>query len=410
VSTERTQVAIVGAGPAGLLLGRLLQRAGIDTVILEARDRAYAEARVRAGVLEQPTVEVLHEVGLAERLDREGLRHGGIYLAFDGARHHIPMDELTGGRAVTVYGQTEVVRDLIAARVSDGLPLVFDASDVSVHDFESPGGAPVVRYRHDGAEHELHADLIAGCDGFHGVCRATVAPQLTTWQREYGFAWLGILADAAPATDELIYARHPHGFALYSMRSPRVSRLYVQVEPDERIEAWSDDRIWSELHARLDTEELTVAEGAVTEKSVTPMRSFVAAPMRHGSLLLAGDAAHIVPPTGAKGLNLAVADVTVLAAAIAAHYDGGDETPLQSYSDRCLARVWRAQHFSWWMTTMLHSDPREDAYGEQLALAQLRDVVSSPAQAAVLAENYVGLPLERTMGTPAAFAAEVAGG
>ena len=405
--TERTQVAIVGAGPAGLLLGRLLQRAGVETVILEVRDRDYVEARVRAGVLEQTTVDVLHEVGLGERLAREGLRHGGIHLAFDGARHHIPLDELTGGRAVTVYGQTEVVRDLVAARVADDEPLVFGASEVSIHGFEDGAGAPAVRYRHDGVEHELGADLIAGCDGFHGICRATVAPAITAWERAYGFAWLGILVDAPPATDELIYARHPRGFALYSMRSSSVSRLYLQVDPEARLEDWSEDRIWSELRARLTTEDgVAPNEGRVTEKSITPMRSFVAAPMRHGRLFLAGDAAHIVPPTGAKGLNLAVADVTVLAAAVAAHYDAGDDAQLASYSERCLARVWRAQRFSWWMTTMLHTDPSEDAYGEQLALAQLREVVSSRAQATALAENYVGLPLlgtrpgERTVADP----------
>ncbi len=409
--TERTQVAIVGAGPAGLLLGRLLQRAGVQTVILEARDRDYVEARVRAGVLEQSTVDVLHEVGLGERLAREGLRHGGIHLAFDGARHHIPMDELTGGRAVTVYGQTEVVRDLVAARVADGEPLVFDASEVSIHGFEDGPGSPVVRYRHNGAEHELHADLIAGCDGFHGVCRAAVAPATTVWEREYGFAWLGILVDAPPATEELIYARHPQGFALYSMRSPSVSRLYIQVDPSEKIADWSEDRIWSELRARLTTEDgIAPNEGRVSEKAITPMRSFVAAPMRHGRLFLAGDAAHIVPPTGAKGLNLAVADVTVLADAIAAHYDAADDAGLAGYSDRCLARVWRAQHFSWWMTTMLHNDPSGDAYGEQLALAQLREVVASRAQATALAENYVGRPLAGARRGADPVALGVAGG
>ena len=397
---QRTQVAIIGAGPAGLLLGRLLSQRGIDTVILEARSRAYAEARIRAGVLEQGTVDVLRAAGVGERLDREGLHHGGIYLSFEGARHHIPMDELTGGRAVTVYGQTEVVKDLIAARLADGLPLHFEVAGVRVEGFEESGGtgsaAPVVHYRDADGEHELHADLIAGCDGFHGVCRATVADRITTWEREYPFAWLGILAEAAPATDELIYARHERGFALYSMRSPTVSRLYLQVPPDESIDAWSDERIWAELHTRLDTPDMTVAEGRVFEKSVTPMRSFVAAPMRHGALLLAGDAAHIVPPTGAKGLNLAVADVTVLVEAVAAQLLDGDPAGLDGYSDRCLARVWRAQHFSWWMTTMLHLDSTDDAYGAELALSQLRYVVSSPAMATSLSENYVGLPLDRT--------------
>jgi p-hydroxybenzoate 3-monooxygenase len=402
MGAERTQVAIIGAGPAGLLLGRLLSRAGIEAVILEARSREYVEARIRAGVLEQGTVDVLHAAGVADRLDRQGLRHGGIYLGFDGSRHHVPLDELTGGRAVTVYGQTEMVKDLIAARLAEEEPLCFEATDVRINGFE--GERPVVRYRHEGTEHELRADVIAGCDGFHGVCRETVAAQVQTWERTYPFAWLGILVDAAPATDELIYARHPEGFSLYSMRSPAVSRLYLQVAPDESMENWSEDRIWSHLHARQDGEDFVVNEGPITEASVTPMRSFVAAPMRHGNLFLAGDAAHIVPPTGAKGLNLAVADVTVLAHALAARFNDGDDGPLDAYSDRCLARVWRAQHFSWWMTTMLHPAPDEDAYGAELALSQLRYVVSSRAQATALAENYVGLPLERTV------AAEVAGG
>src|SRR5579875_1413133 len=404
---ERTQVAIIGAGPAGLLLGRLLSRAGIDAVILEARSRDYVEARIRAGVLEQGTVDVLHRVGVAERLDREGLRHGGIYLSFDGVRHHVAMDELTDGRAVTVYGQTEVVKDLIAARLAEGLPLRFEAAEVRI---EGVDDSPIVRYRHDGADRELRADVIAGCDGFHGVCRETVAGAVQIWERSYPFAWLGILVDAAPATDELIYARHPEGFSLYSMRSPTVSRLYLQVAPEESIDNWSEDRIWSQLHARQDGDGFAVNEGPVTEASITPMRSFVAAPMRHGNLFLAGDAAHIVPPTGAKGLNLAVADVTVLARALVARFRDGDEAPLAAYSDRCLARVWRAQHFSWWMTTMLHTDPGDDAYGAELALSQLRYVASSRAQATALAENYVGLPLERTVPDPAPLAAEVARG
>ena len=409
MTNERTQVAIVGAGPAGLLLGRLLARAGVDTIILEARSREYVEARIRAGVLEQGTVDVLREAGVAQRLEREGLRHGGIHLNFDGARHRIGIDELTGGRSVTVYGQTEVVKDLIDARLRDGAPLRFDCEDVSVHDFEDPALAPTVRYRHGGVEHRLRADLIAGCDGFHGVCRAAVADHVTTWDREYPFAWLGIVADVAPSSDELVYARHGRGFALASMRSPSVSRLYLQVDPGERIEDWSDDRVWSELHARLAVEGSELVEGAVTEKSITPMRSFVAAPMRHGSLLLAGDAAHIVPPTGAKGLNLAVADVIVLAEAIFARLADHDDAGLQVYSERCLARVWRAQHFSWWMTTMLHNDPGDDAYGAELALAQLRYVVSSRAAATSLAENYAGLPLAAIAGAADRPEAERAG-
>jgi p-hydroxybenzoate 3-monooxygenase len=408
MGVERTQVAIIGAGPAGLLLGRMLSVAGIEAVILEVRSREYVEARVRAGVLEQGTVDVLRQAGVAERLDGEGLRHGGIYLRFDGARHHIPMDELTGGRAVTVYGQTEVVKDLIAARLAEGLPLRFEAADVQIAGFDAD--QPVVRYRHEGADHELRAEIIAGCDGFHGVCRKTVAAAVRTWERSYPFAWLGVLVDAAPATDELIYARNPEGFALYSMRSPAVSRLYLQVTPEDSLENWSEDRIWSQLHGRLDGEGFEVNEGPISEASITPMRSFVAAPMRHGSLFLAGDAGHIVPPTGAKGLNLAVADVTVLAQALAAHFRTGDDHGLRAYSDRCLARVWRAQHFSWWMTTMLHTDPGDDAYGTELALSQLRYVASSRAQATALAENYVGLPLERTVPDPAPLAAELAHG
>jgi p-hydroxybenzoate 3-monooxygenase len=395
VIRERTQVAIVGAGPAGLLLGQLLHRQGIEAVILEARSRAYVEARIRAGVLEQGTMEVLREAGVGERMDREGLLHGGIYINYEGGRHHIPMSELTGGRGVMIYGQTEVVKDLIAARLSDNAPLHFDCSDVSVDDVTAD--EPVVRYTHDGQAHELRCELIAGCDGFHGVCR-TAMPEdvLTTWGREYPFAWLGILAEVAPSTDELIYAQHERGFALHSMRSPTVSRLYIQVDPSEKIDDWSDDRIWSELHVRLATEGWELTEGPVTEKSITPMRSFVASPMRHGRLLLAGDAAHIVPPTGAKGLNLAVADVTVLADALTEHFRDLSDTGLDEYSDRCTTRVWRAQHFSWWMTTMLHQDPGADAYGRELQRSQLRYTCASEAAMTSLAENYVGLRLQET--------------
>jgi p-hydroxybenzoate 3-monooxygenase len=395
VIRERTQVVIVGAGPAGLLLGQLLHRQGIEAVIVEARSRGYVEARIRAGVLEQGTMEVLREAGVGERMDREGLLHGGIYINYEGMRHHIPMSELTGGRGVMIYGQTEVVKDLIAARLSDNLPLRFDCSDVSVDDITAD--EPVVRYTHDGQAHELRCELIAGCDGFHGVCR-TALPEdvLTTWGREYPFAWLGILADVAPSTDELIYAQHERGFALHSMRSPTVSRLYLQVDPSEKIDDWSDDRIWSELHVRLATEGWELTEGPVTEKSITPMRSFVASPMRHGRLLLAGDAAHIVPPTGAKGLNLAVADVTVLAEALTEHFRGLSDTGLDEYSDRCTTRVWRAQHFSWWMTTMLHQDPGADAYGRELQRSQLRYTCASEAAMTSLAENYVGLRLQET--------------
>jgi p-hydroxybenzoate 3-monooxygenase len=389
---DRTQVAIVGAGPAGLLLGRLLDRHGIDNVILEARSREYCEARIRAGVLEQGTRELLIEAGVGERMQLQGLVHGGIYLRFDGQSHHIPMDELTGGRCVTVYGQTEVVKDLIAARLAGGSPLRFECAGVEIVDL----ARPLVRYVSDGSVRELHAEVIAGCDGFHGVSRQAIpAEVLRVWERAYPFAWLGILADVAPSTDELIYARHDRGFALHSMRSLRVSRLYVQVEPDADLGDWPDDRVWEELHARLAADGWSLQEGPVIDKSITPMRSFVAAPMRHGALFLAGDAAHIVPPTGAKGLNLAAADVAVLAEALVERFGRGSTAGVDEYSERCLRRVWRAQHFSWWMTSMLHVDGRDDAYGAELQRSQLRYVTSSPAAAASLAENYVGLPLER---------------
>jgi p-hydroxybenzoate 3-monooxygenase len=385
-------VAIVGAGPAGLLLGHLLHRHGIDAVILEARSREYVEARIRAGVLEQGSTEVLREAGVGERMDREGLVHGGIYLRFGGTSHHIPMSELTHGRAVTIYGQTEVVKDLVAARVASAAPLHFDCRDVSVHGLEQD--EPVVRYVHSGSERELRCRFIAGCDGFHGVCRTSIPEGvLSEWQREYPFGWLGILADVPPSTDELIYAYHDRGFALHSMRSPTISRLYVQVDPDDEVANWPDDRVWDELHTRLESEGWSLREGPVLEKSITPMRSFVAAPMRYRSLFLAGDAAHIVPPTGAKGLNLAFADVTVLAQALIANLSSGSGTGLDEYSERCLSRVWRAQHFSWWMTTMLHRDPDDDAYGRRLQRSQLEYVCSSNAAATSLSENYVGLPL-----------------
>jgi p-hydroxybenzoate 3-monooxygenase len=394
LTAKRTQVAIVGAGPAGLLLGHLLHRQGIDNVIVEARSRDYCEARIRAGVLEQGTRDLLLETGLGDRMAREGLIHRGIYLRFGDRSHHIAMDQLTGGRLVTVYGQTEIVKDLISARIAGGAPLRFECSDVRVAGLEA--SEPVVHYVHAGEQHQLRCDFVAGCDGFHGVCRSTIPAALRQeWERVYPFAWLGILADVPPSTDELIYAQHDRGFALHSMRSSEVSRLYVQVDPDDDITNWPDARIWQELHVRLASDGWSLTEGPIREKSITPMRSFVTAPMRYRSLFLAGDAAHIVPPTGAKGLNLAVADVAVLADALAAWFDVGSETGLDEYSDRCLQRVWRAQHFSWWMTTMLHTDPARDAYGRALQRSQLEYVCRSTAAATSLAENYVGLPLER---------------
>ena len=386
----RTQVAIIGAGPAGLMLARLLQIEGIEAVVLEARSREHVEQRIRAGVLEQGTVDLLAASGVGERMSREGLVHHGIELQFEGERHRIPLSDLAGGRSIVVYGQTEVVKDLIAARLASGAPLLFGVEDVGVHDLESEH--PHVRFRHEGRDEVLECDVIAGCDGFHGVCRASIpAAALRTYEREYPFGWLGILAAVAPSSDELIYAHHERGFALHSLRSPELSRLYVQCRPDEDIADWSDARIWEELQARLGLDGWTLAEGEVLEKGVTGMRSFVAEPMRYGRLYLAGDAAHIVPPTGAKGLNLAIADVRILAEALASWNGGGGTALLDAYSDTCLRRVWRAEHFSWWMTSMLHRSPSGDPFEQKLQLAQLRNVVGSHATAAMLAENYVGL-------------------
>jgi p-hydroxybenzoate 3-monooxygenase len=386
----RTQVAIVGAGPAGLVLSHLLDRSGIDSVVLELRSREYVEKRVRAGVLEQGTVDLLRELGLAERLDREGLIHRGIVLRFDGADHRIPLSDLTRGRAITVYGQQEVVKDLIAARLAASGDIRFEAGAVEVADVD--GDQPVVRYRQEGATHELRAEFVAGCDGSHGVCRAAIPPEAATLQeREYPFAWLGILAEAPPSTEELIYCSHERGFALYSMRSPAISRLYLQVRPDEEIDAWPDERIWAELRIRLALPGWSLTEGPILEKGITRMHSSVLEPMQHGRLFLAGDAAHIVPATGAKGLNLAVADARVLAAAIVAWYRTGHRDLLDGYSAACLRRVWRVQHFSWWMTSMLHRFENDDGFDRQLQLSQLRYVTTSTAAATTLAENYVGL-------------------
>jgi p-hydroxybenzoate 3-monooxygenase len=387
-----TQVGIVGAGPAGLLLAHLLHLHGIDSVVLEARSREYVEARVRAGVLEQTTVDLLDEAGVAERLHREGLVHHGLELRFDGRGHRIDFAELTGGRAITVYGQQEVVKDLIAARVQAGGELRFEVDDVSLHDLESE--RPCIRFGHEGSDHELRCDVVAGCDGFHGISRPTVPDgALRVYEREYPFAWLGILAEVAPSSEELIYCHHERGFALHSMRSPKLTRLYLQCAPDDDIEAWPDERIWDELQTRFATADgdFELGQGPLVEKGITPMRSFVAEPLRHGRLFLAGDAAHIVPPTGAKGLNLAAADVRVLSEALAAWYARGDESGLDAYSDTCLRRVWRVQHFSWWMTSMLHRFGGDDPFAAQLQRSQLHYVVSSRAAATTLAENYVGL-------------------
>jgi p-hydroxybenzoate 3-monooxygenase len=386
-----TQVGIVGAGPAGLLLAHLLDRQGIESVVLEARSRDYVEARVRAGVLEQGTVDLLDEAGLAERLHREGLVHHGVELRFDGRGHRIDFSELTDGRAITVYGQQEVVKDLIAARLRAGGDLRFEVDDVTLHELETE--SPSVRFRHEGAEHELRCDVIAGCDGFHGISRPAIPDGvLRIYEREYPFAWLGILAEVAPSSEELIYCYHERGFALHSMRSPKLTRLYLQCAPDDDIEAWPDERIWDELQTRLATDGgWRLEQGPVVEKGITPMRSFVVEPLRYGHLFLAGDAAHIVPPTGAKGLNLAAADVRVLSEALGAWYADGDTRALAAYSDTCLRRVWRVQHFSAWMTSMLHRFPGDDPFEERLQRSQLRYVCRSRAAATTLAENYVGL-------------------
>jgi len=386
--TSSTQVGIVGAGPAGLLLAHLLALRGIDTIVVENRSREYCEARQRAGLLEAGTVELLRSVGLGKRMDAEGIEHSGIYLQFLGERHHLDFRSLTGGRWVTIYAQTEIVKDLIAARLAAGGAIEFNASDVSVSGVASD--RPVLSYVDEsGVAHEVSCDVIAGCDGFHGICRPLV-PGLSVYERTYPYAWLGILANAAPSTDELIYSRHTDGFALYSMRSHEVSRLYLQVPPDEPVENWPDDRIWAELQKRFALDGWSVSEGEITDKSVTAMRSFVAGPMRHGRLFLAGDAAHIVPPTGAKGLNLALSDVVILATALIAALRDGSWELADAYSGTCLERVWRATHFSWWMTSMLHVAPGQDPFDSQLQLAQLRYVTSSPAAALSLAENYSG--------------------
>ncbi len=391
---SRTQVGIVGAGPAGLFLGHLLALEGIDSAIIETRSREHVIERVRAGVLEQGTVDLMNDTGLGERLRREGLRHGGVYLSFLGRRHRIDFEELTGGRAITIYGQNEVVKDLIAARSASGRPLDYGVEDVSVADFE--GLRPRIRYRREGQEYEITCDFVAGCDGSHGICRPTIpAARLAVYEREYPFGWLGILARAAPSSQELVYALHERGFALFSMRSPAVTRLYFECAPDEDLGRWTDEAIWDELTARLGTADgWRPNRGEILQKGVTGMRSLVAEPMRHGRLFLAGDAAHIVPPTGAKGLNLAVADVRTLSQALAAYYREGRADLLDGYSDRCLRRVWRAQRFSWWMTSMLHRGAGGSGFDYRRQIAELDYVTSSRAAMTSLAENYVGMALE----------------
>ncbi|WP_405810323.1 4-hydroxybenzoate 3-monooxygenase [Streptomyces sp. NBC_00210] len=390
-----TTVGIIGGGPSGLLLARLLGNAGIDSVVLERRDRAYVEQRQRAGILEQATVEALRAAGAGARLDREGLVHDGIELRFDRRAHRVDFPALTGGRRVWVYAQTEVVKDLIALQLADGGPLLFDAEVRAVEGADTE--SPVIRYVHEGREQTLNCDYVVGCDGFHGVSRSAVPASVRrTYERTYPYSWLGILAEAPPGYEELIYAHSERGFALASMRSPQISRLYLQVPNGTDPADWPDERIWDELDARfaIDADPgWRLNRSAVTAKSVLPMRSSVTEPMRHGRMFLAGDAAHIVPPTGAKGLNLAVADVIVLARAFAQLRDTGSAALLDAYSDTCLRRVWRAEHFSYFMTTTLHTDPAQTAFERKLQLSQLDRIATSPHACAELAENYVGLPL-----------------
>jgi p-hydroxybenzoate 3-monooxygenase len=390
---QRTQVAIVGAGPAGMLLAHLLAGEGVESVVVETRSEDYVASRIRAGILEQSTVDLLRSVGLGDRLEREGEEHRGIYLQWhegqDGERHHLDFVDLTG-RSVWVYGQTEVQKDLVGAASRRGQAVLYDVTDTTLHDLGSD--EPSVTFTRDGREHRLRADVVVGCDGSFGPSRGAV-PGPQTWERTYPYSWLGILADVAPSTDELIYAWHPEGFALHSMRSATVSRFYLQVPNDTDLDEWPDDRIWEGLATRLGhgQDGWTLQSGPITDRSVLPMRSHVSTPMRHGRLFLAGDAAHIVPPTGAKGLNLAVADVALLAPTLVAWLRSGDPRPAEAYADTAVRRVWRCTHFSWWMTTMLHATG--DPFDAQLQLAQLRWVTSSQAGATGLAENYAGLPI-----------------
>jgi p-hydroxybenzoate 3-monooxygenase len=390
----RTQVGIVGAGPAGLVLSQLLHLEGIESVVLEARSREYCQDRVRAGVLEQGTVDLLVEMGVGERMKREGLVHYGVNLRFGRRTHRIDFAELTGGRGITIYGQNEVIKDLTNARLSSGGVILFEVSDVNVRDFDS--SQPRIRFRQNGHDRDLTCDFIAGCDGFHGVSRPSIpAGELTVYEKNYPFGWLGILAEAPPSSEELIYSHHERGFALLSMRSPQISRLYIQCDPEEDVNRWPDEKIWQELRTRLASDEgWELIEGPVLQKGVTKMHSFVAEPMRYGRLFLAGDAAHIVPPTGAKGLNLAVADVRLLARALSEFYASGRTEQLDGYSNACLRRTWKVQRFSWWMTSMLHRFADDNAFDQRRQLAELDYVTSSRAASQSLAENYVGLPLD----------------
>jgi len=393
VSSARTQVAIVGAGPSGLLLGQLLHKAGIANVIVERQSADYVLGRIRAGVLEQTTMALLDEAGVGARMHAEGLVHQGFELCFGGARHRIDLRMLTGGKQVMVYGQTEVTRDLMAARAAAGLRTVYEAKDVAPHDYD--GKTPRVTYTLDGQPHELRCDFIAGCDGYHGPCRASVPPSaLSIFEKVYPFGWLGVLADTPPVSHELIYSNHERGFALCSMRSPARTRYYVQCSLHDKVEDWSDQMFWDELRRRLDP---AAAEAMVTgpsiEKSIAPLRSFVAEPMRFGRLFLAGDASHIVPPTGAKGLNLAASDVALLARGLVEHYDANSDEGLDRYSERALARIWKAERFSWWFTQLMHHFPENGSFGTKMQLAELEYLCSSKAAQTAMAENYVGLPI-----------------